>query len=178
MKQNLLYKSNQLIKKQIIRNIKNQKKKEIKLPSKLYFFLFYKFSLRVFQLMKKLRTIFFSLFFPLYCLSPFSALVSYGVNLEIGENLFRTNCMICHKELATSLGNNIIPEKNLKKENLEANGMNSIESITYEVRNGKNGMPAFGDRFKTEEIQQIAAYILQQSNENFEKTGKKDIIEM
>jgi cytochrome c6 len=120
--------------------------------------------------MKKARTIF------LFFLSTFNPSLSFGMNLERGETLFQKNCIICHKELATSLGNNIIPEKNLKKENLEANGMNSIEAITYEVRNGKNGMPAFGDRFKSDEIEQISAYILQQSNEYFEKTGKKDII--
>jgi cytochrome c6 len=132
----------------------------------------------VFQLMKKSRPLFFSLFFPFFCFINFNPSVCFGINLEIGENLFRNNCILCHKELTTSLGNNIIPEKNLKKENLEANGMNSIEAITYQVRNGKNGMPAFGDRFKTEEIQQIAAYILEQSNDHFEKTGKKDIIDI
>jgi cytochrome c6 len=126
--------------------------------------------------MKKTRTICFPFF--LFLLGIFNPLLSFGMNLERGENLFKKNCIICHKELATSLGNNIIPEKNLKKENLEANGMNSIEALTYEVRNGKNGMPAFGDRFKLDEIEEISAYILEQSNENFEKTGKKDIIEM
>jgi hypothetical protein len=39
-----------------------------------------------------------------------------------------------------SFGNNIIiPEKNLKKETLEANGMNTISAISYQVINGKNG---------------------------------------
>jgi cytochrome c6 len=93
---------------------------------------------------------------------PFSLL---SINLEESEKLFIQNCIICHRG-----GNNIIiPEKDLKKENLETNGMNSIPAITYQVRNGKNGMPAFGDRLKTEQIKEIASYILEQSNKNFEK---------
>jgi cytochrome c6 len=100
--------------------------------------------------------------FSFFIFFPFSIL---SINLEKGETLFIQNCIICHRE-----GNNIIiAEKNLKKENLERNGMSSIRAITYQVRNGKNGMPAFGDRLNMEQIKQIAAYILEQSNQNFEK---------
>jgi cytochrome c6 len=76
-------------------------------------------------------------------------------NLEKGEKLFINNCTACH------LGRNnvIIPEKDLKIETLEANGMNSIEAITYQIRNGKNGMPAFGGRLTETEITQIAEYL-------------------
>jgi hypothetical protein len=35
--------------------------------------------------------------------------------------------------------------KRILKETLEANGMNTISAISYQVINGKNGMPAFGD---------------------------------
>jgi hypothetical protein len=46
------------------------------------------------------------------------------------ERKFANNCSVCH------LGNNIIiPEKNLKT--LEANGMNTIISISYQVINEK-----------------------------------------
>jgi cytochrome c6 len=49
-------------------------------------------------------------------------------------------------------GNNIIiPEKNLK-ETLEANGMNTISAISYQVINGKNGMPAFGGRLTEKKL--------------------------
>eukprot|EP01041_Mallomonas_annulata_P000002 gene2-3_t len=50
---------------------------------------------------------------------------------------------------------------------LEANGMNKIESIIYQVINGKNGMPAFGGRLKEEDIEDVAAYVLKQSENNF-----------
>ena len=90
---------------------------------------------------------------------------SIAINLEIGEKLFQQNCSVCHEG-----GNNIIiSEKNLKKESLEMNGMNSIESISYQVTNGKNGMPAFGGRLKEEDIKEVAGYILYQSEKNFQK---------
>jgi cytochrome c6 len=75
---------------------------------------------------------------------------------QLGERLFQVNCSVCHPNGL----NIIIPEKNFKKENLEANGMNSISTISYQVINGKNGMPAFADRLKEKEIQIIAEYVL------------------
>ena len=85
-------------------------------------------------------------------------------NSELGKKLFEMNCIICHPT-----GQNIIiPEKNLRKDNLERIGMNSIEALTYQISNGKNGMPAFGDRLTQNEIQDIGQYILVQSLKNFE----------
>ena len=84
-------------------------------------------------------------------------------NLNQGELLFKTNCSVCHEG-----GNNIIiPEKNLKKEILEANGMNTISAISYQITNGKNGMPAFGGRLIESEIEQISTYVLMESLKNF-----------
>jgi len=80
----------------------------------------------------------------------------YAKNLEIGETLFNQNCQVCHMN-----GQNIIiPEKNLKKRTLEANGMDTVEAIIYQVTNGKNGMPAFGGRLTEKEIEKISSYIL------------------
>jgi cytochrome c6 len=70
-----------------------------------------------------------------------------------------------------SFGNIIIPEKNLKKETLEANGMNTISAISYQVINGKNGMPAFGGRLK-KEIEDVATYVLKKP-EKFSRIIKK-----
>jgi len=73
--------------------------------------------------------------------------------------------LVCHEN-----GSNIIiAEKNLKKESLITNGMNSISAITYQVMNGKNGMPAFGGRLKEEDIIEVSVYILYKSTNNFEK---------
>ena len=86
----------------------------------------------------------------------------YGV--ESGAVLFTNNCSVCYLG-----GNNIIiPEKNLKGKTLEANGMNSVSAISYQILNGKNGMPAFGGRLKESEIKEVASYVLTQSATNFE----------
>ena len=85
-------------------------------------------------------------------------------NLEKGKNLFNLNCIACHQN-----GENlIIPEKNLKKEILQANGMYSLNAIKYQILNGKNGMPAFGGRLKETEIEEIANYVLLAAEKNFD----------
>ena len=84
-------------------------------------------------------------------------------SFEKGESIFLNNCAVCHNG-----GNNIIiPEKNLKKETLEANGMNTKSAIAYQVLNGKNGMPAFGGRLKESEIEAVAIYVLDESSRDF-----------
>jgi len=66
-------------------------------------------------------------------------------------------------------GNNvIIPEKTLKKDALEANGMNSVDKITYQVTNGKNAMPAFGGRLDDSDIEDVANYVLSQSEKGWD----------
>jgi len=88
-----------------------------------------------------------------------------AIDLNKGKILFMNNCIVCHKN-----GENvIIPEKNLKKEALEENGMNNVEAITYQILNGKNGMPAFSGRLKQNEIDEIATYVLQQALINFKE---------
>ena len=64
--------------------------------------------------------------------------------------------------------NMIIPEKNLQRLTLEANGMYSRESIIYQVLNGKNGMPAFGGRLNQTEIEDVADYVLISAENNFD----------
>lgn len=87
-------------------------------------------------------------------------------NFVQGKEIFLSSCNACHLG-----GNNLIlPEKNLRKESLDANGMNTVEAIVYQVTNGKNGMPAFGGRLTRTEIENVAFYVLQQSEDfSFEK---------
>ncbi len=110
--------------------------------------------------------LYFFIFF--YLTPPFSDLSDRIKSQPKAEILFLQNCAVCHPT-GTNL---ILPEKNLKKENLETNGMNSKASMLYQIRNGKNGMPAFGDRLKFEEIESIVEYILFQSEKNFENSLK------
>lgn len=99
--------------------------------------------------------LFFLLFFFLFPLQCFSK--NFDKDFEKGKQAFFQNCLSCHQD-----GKNlIIPEKNLKKETLERNGMNTVSSIVYQIRNGKNGMPAFGERLNELEIETIAFYVLE-----------------
>lgn len=108
------------------------------------------------QMQKKLKN--FSVFFILFFLLPANA-----SNIERGEQLFMANCNVCH------IGgkNIIIPEKNLQKKTLEVTGMNTVEAIRYQITNGKNGMPAFGGRLEEKDIEEIAIYVLDQSEKAF-----------
>lgn len=95
------------------------------------------------------------------CLAPSIAMAA---DIENGERIFSANCSACHAG-----GNNvIIPEKTLKKDILEANGMNSVNAITYQVTNGKNAMPAFGGRLDDSDIEDVANYVLSQSEKGWD----------
>jgi cytochrome c6 len=113
--------------------------------------------------MKKFKTSsFFKLFIIIFIFLP--TLNSFATNREKGKNLFNQNCIACHKQ-GTNL---IIPEKNLKKNILEANGMYNEQAIIYQIINGKNGMPAFGGRLTESEIEDIANYVIFAAEKNFD----------
>ena len=80
-------------------------------------------------------------------------------DLEHGEQIFTGNCAACHR----GGENPIMPDKTLKKDVLENNSMYSVSAITYQVKNGKNAMPAFGDRLEDNDIEDVANYVLSQS---------------
>nr|YP_009392801.1 cytochrome c553 [Caloglossa intermedia]ARW61363.1 cytochrome c553 [Caloglossa intermedia] len=89
----------------------------------------------------------------------FSVKPSLAQDIEAGQQIFSQNCTACHAG-----GNNVIsPEKTLKKEMLEQYEMNSVQAITNQVTNGKNAMPAFGGRLSDDDINNVANYVLNQS---------------
>lgn len=96
------------------------------------------------------------------------ALISFqnpaqAVDINNGENVFTANCSACHAG-----GNNVImPEKTLKKIALSDNQMNSVSAITYQVTNGKNAMPAFGGRLAETDIEDVANFVLSQSEKDW-----------
>jgi cytochrome c6 len=111
----------------------------------------------IYKLIQHVLFVFFSFFFIFVFISKENSLAK---NLENGEILFLQNCNVCHK----NRNNLIIPEKNLKKEALETNGMYNLEAIVYQITNGKNSMPAFGGRLTDIEIQTIAEYVLEKAD--------------
>lgn len=76
-----------------------------------------------------------------------------------GAKIFSANCAACHAG-----GKNVVNgAKTLQKGDLEKYGMNSIEAITTQVNNGKNAMPAFKGRLTDAQIDDVATYVLSQS---------------
>lgn len=80
-----------------------------------------------------------------------------------GAKIFSANCASCH----IGGGNIIIANKTLKKPALEKYNMVSMEAIVYQVQNGKNAMPAFKGRLSHQEIEDVAAYILEKAEQGW-----------
>ncbi|MCU0534718.1 MAG: c-type cytochrome [Hydrococcus sp. Prado102] len=81
-----------------------------------------------------------------------------------GAQIFNVNCAGCHIN-----GGNIIRRgKNLKKKALKNNKMDSIDAIASIVTNGKNNMSAYKDRLSEQEIQEVAVYVLEQAENNWQ----------
>ncbi len=76
-----------------------------------------------------------------------------------GGQIFSAKCAACHN----GGGNAVDPNKTLKKDVLAANGKDTAEAIIAQVTNGKNAMPKFGGQLSPEDIQDVAAYVLEQA---------------
>lgn len=98
----------------------------------------------------------------LLLISTFTMPVS-AADIVNGEQIFNINCAGCHIN-----GSNIVRRgKNLKKQALKKYGMNSIEAVTSIVTNGKNNMSAYKDRLSEQQIQDVAAYVLEQAEKDW-----------
>ncbi len=86
-----------------------------------------------------------------------------AADLGSGSKVFSANCAACHMG-----GNNVImANKTLKKDALAQFNMNSSDAIVYQVQHGKNAMPAFAGRLTDDEIANVAAYVLDQSEKGW-----------
>lgn len=80
-----------------------------------------------------------------------------------GTQIFSVHCAGCHIN-----GSNIIRRgKNLKMKALKKNNMDSIEAIASIVTNGKNNMSAYKDRLTEQQIQDVAAYVIEQAEKDW-----------
>lgn len=84
-------------------------------------------------------------------------------DLANGAKIFSANCSACH----IGGGNVVMAQRTLKKEALEKFGMNSLEAITTQVTKGKNAMPAFKGRLSDQQIEDVATYVLSQSEKGW-----------
>lgn len=77
--------------------------------------------------------------------------------------LFTNNCAGCHLN-----GGNIVRRgKNLREKALKKYGMDSVETISQLVTNGKNAMPAYKDRLTEQQILDVSAYVLEQAQKGW-----------
>jgi cytochrome c6 len=111
-----------------------------------------------------LSKVFFALcIYILLNILDISGYLCLASDIQAGEQIFSANCAACHAG-----GNNaIMPDKTLKKDVLEENGMNNLSAITTQVTNGKNAMPAFGGRLAEEDIDNVANYVLTQAEQGW-----------
>lgn len=110
-----------------------------------------------------MKALFFTVVMAIVLVHPWLASPALAVDLANGAKIFNANCSACHIG-----GNNVImANKTLKKEALEKYGMASLEAIQTQVRKGKNAMPAFGGRLNDSQIEDVAAYVLNQSRKGW-----------
>merc|ERR1712060_830429 len=85
-----------------------------------------------------------------------------AADLENGETVFQANCASCH----AGGNNSIVPEKKIKKAELEQYlaGGYKVEAIITQVTNGKNSMPAFGEKLGPDDIEDVASYVYGQAD--------------
>jgi cytochrome c6 len=110
--------------------------------------------------MKKLTILIFCTF----CLWTINfTLPAKALDTAKGAEIFDFHCAGCHIN-----GGNIIRRgKNLKKNALKKYGMDSLAAITAIVTNGKNNMSAYQEKLTTEEIETVAAYVLEQAEKDW-----------
>ena len=95
--------------------------------------------------------------------SPQIALADATAIPATAAEVFSINCAGCH-----SNGGNIIRGgKNLKQKALKRYGMDSIANIANLVTNGKNIMPSYKDRLSEQQIIDVSAYVLLQSESDW-----------
>ncbi|WP_421655281.1 cytochrome c6 PetJ [Leptothermofonsia sp. ETS-13] len=86
-----------------------------------------------------------------------------AADLALGAKVFSSNCAACHM----NGGNVVLASKTLKAETLKQFGMDSADAIINQVKNGKNAMPSFKGRLTDEQIEAVAAYVLDQSSKGW-----------
>ncbi|MBU7585453.1 MAG: c-type cytochrome [Nostoc sp. TH1S01] len=84
-----------------------------------------------------------------------------------GAKIFSANCSSCH----IGGGNILVAEKTLNKEALSKYladyNTDSLQAIIHQVQNGKNAMPPFKNKLKSEEILDVAAYVFQKAEQGW-----------
>jgi cytochrome c6 len=88
---------------------------------------------------------------------------AFAGDVASGAKVFSTNCAACH----LGGGNVVNAQKTLKQDVLTKYEMASLDAIQSQVTNGKNAMPAFKGRLNNQQIEDVAAYVLDQSKKGW-----------
>jgi len=88
-----------------------------------------------------------------------ASMSAFAADMAHGGQVFASNCAACH----IGGGNVVNAAKTLKISDLEQYEMASIAAIKNQVTNGKNAMPAFAGRLTEADIDDVAAYVLEQA---------------
>lgn len=106
-----------------------------------------------------------SFLFMFNCIYLLNTSSTLAADIEAGEKIFVSNCAVCHAG-----GNNTVsPEKTLQLKVLEDNEMNSIQAITTQVTGGKGSMPSFQSRLSSDDIDNVANYVLNQAKQGWDE---------
>ena len=90
---------------------------------------------------------------------PFASSPAMAADSLSGAQVFKNNCAMCHVG-----GKNVVmPDKTLDQAALDKYGKNSVVAITAQIKAGMNAMPAFKDKLTNAQIEDVAAYVLEQA---------------
>lgn len=84
-------------------------------------------------------------------------------DLVVGKAVFDANCAVCH----AGGRNAVLPSKSLKKEDLTKYGKDSVEAVITQLTNGNGAMPAFAGKLDPTQIEDVAAYVLEQADQGW-----------
>lgn len=96
--------------------------------------------------------------------APAQAETMSAPDSAIAAQLFETNCIGCH----AGGGNIVRRRKTLKQRALQRHGVDSVAAIANLVTHGKGLMSAYGDRLTPAEIDLLAEYVWQRSQNDWQ----------
>ena len=106
-------------------------------------------------------------FFALCLALVLGAAPSFAADSGHGAQIFSANCAACHMG-----GSNVVnAERTLKADALKAYLTGYADgpeaAVAMQVTNGKNAMPAFGGKLSSTDIEDVAAYVIEQANKGW-----------
>ncbi len=80
-----------------------------------------------------------------------------------GSAIFSNHCASCHIGGANILVEHKTLQKSALSKYLENYDTEPIQTIIYQIQNGKSAMPAFKSKLSEHEILEVAAYVFQKA---------------